>query len=499
MILPSKAVHLKGQPGKSKFCDTTSIAPSQHQKTPKKIAIKISPELAAFLAEKPASPAPDSSLIRLLQRADDAYASFHFMQGNEFKNLASVPTDEIVGHSPALYPYLQNDSYFSINSFFRGGWPMMSEYLKGSYAAHRDMDDLRWLNACFLDLDCYRLGRKPKSVVLEILRMETEGLIPPVSIFALSGRGVWLFWILRDPEDSTKPQRAWPEKVRFYVAIQNAIHRVLSRLVADAHDAARITRVPGSVNGKSGRVVKWWVRPGGDHAPFSYTLDELASVFHPKQPRVRSIGPQGGKGKRIPKRRRGRIAMRRNRRRQFFALWRMRNGFHEGCRNYAALIYASILYLYCAKGKALRDKLYQFGDSCKGPLSHNECDKALAGGEYKFTDQKIANWLEITPEESAKLTGWPAAIRFGPGQPVKAKPSRCDRAAARRKLIVDLIGTGPVPSIRTMISLLKQNGHQASEGTVHNDYSQLGLRSEVAKLSGKAKPALASDQVLKSA
>jgi hypothetical protein len=56
--------------------------------------------------------------------------------------------------------------------------------------AHHEQNSLRWLNVCFVDLDCYRFGIAVSDALQTILRMQEQGEIPPPTMFASSGRGL---------------------------------------------------------------------------------------------------------------------------------------------------------------------------------------------------------------------------------------------------------------------------------------------------------------------
>lgn len=452
-----------------------------------RIGTAITPELAAFLRDGPTDSDPDVSLLRLIHRGDDGYVSFHREQDGRFTNLFSVQAAHAKGMFPKLRKHLLRDAYFSINGFCRGGFGR-SPVLAALDAAYRESDGLRWLNACFADLDCYRLRLDPHDVVLTVLRMEREGLLPPAIVIVLSGRGVWVLWLLRDPHDPALPQRAWPERVDLYRDVQDAIARLLAELGSEAKDPARVTRVPGSVHSGAGRRVKYWARGRDATGVPYYTLGELAAFFKAtpgrRRGRVRGPGPAG----RNPKKRAGFLAMRANRKRQFDTLRKLRGGFRKGHRMHAALVYAHILSLHGRPDAAIRDAVYALGAECLPPLKHSECDKAVRGAHaYTLSDRRISDWLGVTPAESGKLNGWPPASVYGAPGADEPRATRSERTAARRRLLRDLIGNGRPPTVRATAALLREHGHRASVGTVQADYDALGVTSGRTKVNDRGR------------
>ena len=112
------------------------------------------------------------------------------------------------------------------------------------------------------------------------LSAQHKRILPRVSLMVRSGRGVWLFWLLGDIRDPRKPQRAWPEKITQWTEIQKAIHERLAMCGADARDAARVTRVPGSIHtGTNLEVFYMWQGDRRGLVPV-YTLDDMARALN---------------------------------------------------------------------------------------------------------------------------------------------------------------------------------------------------------------------------
>lgn len=128
------------------------------------------------------------------------------------------------------------DAYLSLNRFH----------------GRRRIDTLAQLAALAIDLDYYKLPaleRLPATIIAAQACDDLEDARLPLPTIAFdSGRGVCLIW-LHQPT----PAAALPR----WNACQKELWAVLAHLGADrnALDAARVFRITGSVNGKSGRVV----------------------------------------------------------------------------------------------------------------------------------------------------------------------------------------------------------------------------------------------------
>lgn len=133
-----------------------------------------------------------------------------------------------------------DNCYVSMNTFYR------TAGLKRQ--AGRSVDLLKRLNAFYVDIDCYKVGLSKNEV---LLRLEDEffgSQIPEPTFIIDSGRGIYLVWKLRNEDKKALPR---------WTAVQNYLVDTLAELGADqaCKDAARILRVPGSRNAKSGTTV----------------------------------------------------------------------------------------------------------------------------------------------------------------------------------------------------------------------------------------------------
>lgn len=122
------------------------------------------------------------------------------------------------------------------------------------HAATRGSDSVKWLTHAWVDLDVYRSetlrDRPVAAVVTAVLERCAAAGIPPPSYTVYSGRGVYLKWTFAAPVPGLARTRA--------VAVNRALQKRFADFGADpqATDAARILRLVGSVNGKTGEHVR---------------------------------------------------------------------------------------------------------------------------------------------------------------------------------------------------------------------------------------------------
>lgn len=432
--------------------------------------------------------------IEAIHRHSSGVITFHKKVDGKFENLFGIRSEHLRRMWPEFVAKLKSDVFMSLNAYFdRESQP---HYL--SAVRCRKPDRLQYLCACFADLDCYKLGRTPGQLIGTIVDSQDAGLIPPASVIVKSGRGIWLLWLLHDPRNPAVAQRAWPETQMAYHRLQRRIHECLAHLGADAQDALRIARVPGSLHSIAGVQVSYLVQADEASNLYTYTLDELADWFRVKSTETPLLGRQEAPERSIQGRSRGPQALTEYRMGDFAKLVDLRRGgFDEGCRNRAAMYYAWLLKCRRVPITKATELVLELGRRCRPPLSPSECCSAVKSGygrwqSYVGTQKKappsiryqtVSDWLDIKPQEAKYLLKYPAAQRFKRNEP-ETKPRRTrrveqhDRQVAIRRIVEEL---AHVPSLRHMEKLLRATGHPASYVTVKKDYESL-------KLSAKASP-----------
>lgn len=151
----------------------------------------------------------------------------------------------------------QADRYLSANEFH--GWRLVRL--------------LKSLRCCYVDIDGCRDAEYTLAEALDTLKYAQ---LPPPSAVVFSGRGLHLYWFIEPV-----PGKALPVWQR----CQDALIAALLHLGADAaaKDCTRVLRLVGSVNSKTGTIVRGLVfnpEPYG----FRHLCDEILGYRQPRQP-----------------------------------------------------------------------------------------------------------------------------------------------------------------------------------------------------------------------
>ena len=423
------------------------------------------------------SPAP----ILALHRHQDGYIAFATERdGEDFCPLVSIRVGELENWFPLFRDRFLKDSYCSINA----DWRLRSYGEHGDvygYPLHRS-DRLRYINACYVDVDYYKLGLDLGTVIGRVINLQDSGQLPHASMLVNSGQGLWLLWLVCDPNAPEKSPGAFPDKLDLYRRIQESIIERLLPLGADsaACDATRHIRLPGSLHTGSETLVEWWIQGRGDRG-YVYTLRELASLLN--------AAPTRRHGREIvahnPRKRRGWVALNATRLRDFNTLRALRGGFSEGCRNNAAKIYAWLLRCNAIGGADVYGLVSAMAGECHPRLPKSAITDAVKYSKTmrRMRNRTIADWLNITCAEAEMLEGLPPANGCRIAQDVALKPmprqvqrqAVADRRAAIRAIIAE---TGNVPDVRTMSRLIGTKGFRGNHQTVFKDYGALGVQWE---------------------
>ena len=460
--------------------------------------------------------------------------------GDERYQLRAVRADFI----PLFMPLgLDRDAFYSINGL-HGSNPDWRKPASGPFASsYRKKNGVKYLNSLYADIDCHEQGQRVSIVAGAVLAMMLDGLIPEWTVLALSGRGVWLFWWLRDDTKSRKPVPASIESIvkyeRIQVAIQERIATDLPGYIDNLKDITRITRVPGSLHTGVNRRVRYVVPADENAMPFLYTLDEAMAFFgvqpernptikralrqdqprQEKRPRVKSAQTVGvalppectpretdppwltaararleqllTETRRHAKdevKARGGKAIKNYQLARFELLRAMRGGgFREGCRHWGCCIYARALRGIGMEREEIIDRVLAFARQCDPPFSEREARDAIGQkfdlNQFMWKKNWVVAKLRITPSEGRRQEE--ADI---PGKPWSAnlpavKPTKIK---ARREVISQILDELKpyVPSTRDMAVRLKdKHGIDVTNMTIHRDYEELRITARKRKRS----------------
>ena len=457
---------------------------------------------------------PDWKAIDLIHRGNDGVITIHTNADGTWKDLCSLPANCLPQLFPQLIPDVERDSYFSINAFSPVRHGRDSDYLdeqgKPLPLPRRRKEWVRYINAAFTDLDCYKVGASVGTIVGEVINAQDAGLILPPSIIMRSGYGVWLLWLLAGKNG--KLYGGFPDKMAAFEKVQRAILAKFARMGSDAaaKDVTRVARIGGSWNCKkpdAPKRVDYWPQINAATGNVNtYTLEELAAwlqvdLKNKQRPR-RFSQSKTGDPRLIERGRKGQAGRWRSAYEQFERLWEIRGTWKPGSRNGAVLILSAILNakrweIDLAAAAKEREELW--GDIERGDgesmFTRDEFDKTVksvttANKLSGMPDQYIADRLQVTPGESAVLRkfaeqhgwkGWPPASQWQDGTQLAAEPRLTNRQVRdrRRELIRKLAamfkGNGMPPLGRIAEYVADAGLGSPSEATIMRDLKSLGI------------------------
>ena len=473
--------------------------------------------------------APDAALIALLHRGHDGFVCVckRAETKSGWEETVSVPADALPGLWPQLVDDIGVDAFFGIHGFYRGGWGRNRRgYVDGEgnalQAGYRKNNAVRWLTACFADLDCYKSGRTIGDTMGKLIDWQDQGRIPPPSVMMRSGKGLWVFYVLVDDADAEHqgPVRS-KGREETWSRIQNAIGQRFAELGADANarDLARVTRIPGSVNSSvaadsPNRVVSYWPQLDENGRVFRYTLDQLALEFNadltPRRfdakpptaeqlaatPRPRPPAPADQATPSKPSKAteedrangsRGRVARYSRLLANFHRLWQLRGKFREGQRNAAVFTLAAVLailrrtnHVTAANSHRDLERLWQDLHQTPTPYRRSEFDATVAAATkqaergWHVKNQTLADQLDVTPDEARELAPWPCAATCH--TKIIHGLSRADKAARRRGLLAEWFrDAANIPPLAAIRERLAEYRVSASIETIRQDLAAVGV------------------------
>lgn len=436
---------------------------------------------------------PQLHPIKALHR-HDGYISFALKEGDNFQPTFAIKATSLESLFPGYVERLTRNSYVGINAAYTlasGNWGK-----DAGRPRHRN-DTLKYLCACYCDIDHYKANFSFNQVHSRVMDMCEAGTLPWASMVVNSGRGMWLLWLLHDPNGPTQAHLgAWNEgeldPLQVYSRINRAIIERLARFGTDqgCSDGARYIRVPGSFSNVAEKFVWWSVQGEGD-AGFSYTLWELADLLGVKCRRMLPVEREAICPRRkIPGRQSGQIAANKNRLCAVRTLMDLRGGgFQKGHRGKGAWIYAMCLYRRRVDRREAMESVREFGKECKPPLLQAECDSQTCSG-YKPTQRrwpyrKIASVLGVTLGEAEIISqriGKPFPSADGmliETTRLSGKPKQGECLNLRRSEIMRIIREEEcILPLRQMEAKLRERGHEAaSYVSVRTDYKALGYET----------------------
>lgn len=205
---------------------------------------------------------------------DNGYVSLFKKVSEQIKNRWSIGIDEWEKLSKF---YGEKDFYCSVNSLYAPG-KHTSKYVKN-------------LNALIIDLDYYNIphlkGLTPEQVI-NLLEMDIN--YPTPSLYVDSGQGLYIIWLLEKTVATNKSKRYWRK-------IEETLIKTFEEFGADrkVKDPARVLRIPGTINSKTGRMVKVI----SNNINIRYELSDIAEFFWGYDIGIAEEKPKNNKSKKV--------------------------------------------------------------------------------------------------------------------------------------------------------------------------------------------------------
>ena len=261
----------------------------------------------------------------------------------------------------------------------------------------RRIECIKELKANFIDLDIYNTKFTKEQIIMNLEENYFNRSIPRPNIIVDSGRGLYLIWLI-----NSVPGQALP----LWKAVEEYLYKELKEFGADrkALDAARILRVPESINSKSNSKVKVI-----DHYEYTYDLREIQNNFLPE---LKPKEKKKGRPKKV-------IFVHRERSlyyariQDLIKLCELRKYDLKGHRELILFLYRYYLCVFTEDAeKALNDTL-ELNNEFIYPLKEKEAITATKSAEtcyfskdkqYKYKNETLIELLEITEDEQRVMT-----------------------------------------------------------------------------------------------
>ena len=267
----------------------------------------------------------------------------------------------------------------------------------------RTTDNVTDVQSLYVDFDYYRTEYAHLSVsdFARLVLDENPWLPLPTFIIASRGEdnpGCWFVWGFKKPLPLNRKTERYPF-LPAWQTLQDFLIKKLKGYGADpaCSDAARVVRLPGTVNSKSDAMaVAWAVNPRHD-------FNDLRRAFNAeyrKDDPVRKLVPESPKEAKSFRSNRGKVSnlyswhhlayLRRN---DMLKLAEIRGGRLPDHNRMAPWIYAVVSCNYCKNEQSLRDDVEGFIRSCC-----SDPDTYSRTVNYESTIGRFNRWQELRQE-----------------------------------------------------------------------------------------------------
>ena len=273
----------------------------------------------------------------------------------------------------------KEDIYASVNSFYSPVGCTSSKTKK--------------LNAIFIDLDYYNIEQLKglnAEEVIQVLRKELDYLEP--SIYIDSGNGLYLMWLLNNTYATTSSRAYWRK-------IEETLIKLFEPFGADTKvkDPARVLRIPGTINSKTGRRARI-ILPGifdddiisYSESPPRFELREIAEYFWGDKKEAIKYEPKKKPKINNLKSIKTLLTLNYNRALDLERLVELRLDL-EGSREYILFLYRLHLLYANIKPKEALELTLRLNNKLTSPLSDKELIRATKSAE---TNAEVLNRLK---------------------------------------------------------------------------------------------------------
>jgi len=179
------------------------------------------------------------------------YLTYMYGNAKGFITRSVIPSDrkgayyETFSYTDRL---INRNSYYGVENVYTSMNTFLTKRKENDEQSGRKVENLKQLNALYLDLDCYKIGMTQEQVLYELENGYFGYNIPLPTFVINSGRGLYLIWKIKEDRN------ALPR----WTSVEKYLFEQCKDFNADpqALDAARILRVPYSVNSKNGETVQ---------------------------------------------------------------------------------------------------------------------------------------------------------------------------------------------------------------------------------------------------
>ena len=333
-----------------------------------------------------------TSSVEVGQATQEMYSYINMVHGNSDSGFISIFHKESKsrwGVANDNWLELTNlvgkeDIYASVNSFYSPVGCTSSKTKK--------------LNAIFIDLDYYNIEQLKglnAEEVIQVLRKEVD--YPEPSIYIDSGNGLYLMWLLNNTYATTSSRAYWKK-------IEETLIKLFKPYGADTKvkDHARVLRIPGTINSKTGRMARV-ILPGifdddiisYSESPPRFELREIAEYFWGDKKEASKYEPKKKPKINNLKSIKTLLTLNYNRALDLARLVELR-GDLEGSREYILFLYRLHLLYANIKPQEALELTLELNSKLTSPLSDKEVIGATKSAE---TNAEVLNRLKSNYRE----------------------------------------------------------------------------------------------------